>query len=302
MWFLNCRAEPVGGDTSPVRITDGTLTYLTYPQFLADIRGHHVLLGIHGFNVHQAGAVDHMQEWSKLLTLDPLAVFVGVLWPGDSSWLAAMEYPFATKAATRSGDAIAEFITTSMSEALSVSFVTHSLGARVALKSIQGLSSTASVPRLIMMAPAIDDNCLTGEFAIAAKRVVEISILASDCDKVLKLAFPLGNPLSGIFSVGHPYWHAALGRSGPSKYPTPNNIEAGWLLPNSWTVDHGDYLPPAGPYPAGYSPEPYTILLDFPDPASIAPAAGTPTVFDIKGKYLYWQSAWTAALTSWRFR
>lgn len=285
-----------------MKITDGTLTYLTFPKFLADIRGRHVVLCIHGFNVHQAGAVGHMQEWSKLLTLDPLAVFVGVLWPGDSSWLAAMEYPFATKAATRSGDAIAKFINTSMIEALSVSFVTHSLGARVALSSIQGLSLTASVLRLIMMAPAIDDNCLTGEFAAAAKRVVEISILASGCDNVLKLAFPLGNPLSGIFSVGHPYWHAALGRLGPSKYPSPNNIEAGWILPNSWSVDHGDYLPPASPYPADYSPKPYTIPLDFPDPDSTAPAEGTPAVFDVQGKYLYWQSAWTAALTSLRLR
>ena len=302
MWFLNCRSEPVGGDVSPVKITDGALTYLTYPEFLSDLRGRHVLIGIHGFNVHQAGAVDHLQEWNKLLELGESAMFLGALWPGDSAWLGAMEYGFAAKAAMQSGNALANFINDRLGGVLSISFVSHSLGARVALQTIQGLASSFTIRRLVMMAPAVDDNCLTNEFASAAKKVADISILASECDDVLKLAFPLGNPLSGIFSQGHPYWHAALGRQGPSSYPTPNNLHAGWFLPNSWEVGHGDYLPPASPFPTGYNPAPFAVPLDVPGPSAASPASGTPSVFQVAGKWANWVSAWTAALTSSRFR
>ncbi len=302
MWFLNCRAEPVGGDVCPVKITDGTLTYLNAEQALTDIRGRHVLLGIHGFNVNQSTAVDHFETWNRLLQLDSSAIFLGGLWPGDSSWLGALEYAFAAKAAMRAGAAFAGFLNTLCGAALSVSFVSHSLGARVALATIQALSSGWTVRRLVLMAPAVDDNCLTNEFAAAARRVGDISVLASPCDEVLKLAFPLGNAISGIFAQSHPYWHAALGREGPAAYPMPNNIHAGWSLPGSWRIDHSDYLPPSMPYPPHYDPAPYSVPIDVPLPTSAAPAAGTPAVFDIDGQWEYWPSAWTAALTSSRFR
>jgi hypothetical protein len=302
MWFLSCRTDLVGGDVRPVKVTDGTLTYLDYGKFLGDIRGRHVLIGIHGFNVHQAGAVEHFQNWNALLNLGSSAIFVGALWPGDSAWLAALEYPFAAKAAMQSGDSLAAFINGNLQGALSVSFVSHSLGARVALRTIQGLSGNPPVRRLILMAAAVDDDCLTDEFATAAQKVTDISLLTSHKDEVLKLAFPLGNPLSGIFARGHPYWHAALGREGPTAYPTPNNVHAGWELPDSWNVGHGDYLPPSKPFPAGYNPAPYTAPVEVPPPSAPAPAPETPPVFDVGGVWANWQSAWTAALTSARFR
>jgi len=302
MWFLNCRSAAVGGDVGPVHVSDGVSTYLTFPQLLSSIRGRHVLIGIHGFNVNQADGIDHLQEWYKLLSLDASGLFIGGLWPGDSTWLGALEYAFAAKAAMGSGDALAGFINANLTQALSISFVSHSLGARVALRAIQQLASSFTVKRLLMMAPAVDDDCLTDEFAAPAKRIGEISILASECDEVLKLAFPLGNPISGIFAEGHPYWHAALGREGPSALPTPNNIQGGWLLPNSWAVDHGDYLPPRTPFPSGYQPSPFAIPVQFPAQDSGAPASGTPSGFFVSGTYQHWQCGWTAALTSMRFQ
>lgn len=301
MWFLNCRSEPVGGDVTPVRVNDGSLTHLTFPELLSEVRGKHLLLGVHGFNVHQAGAIDHFQQWNNFLHLGESAVFIGCLWPGDSSWLGAIEYAFAAKTAMRSGDALAAFINAQFQEALSVSFASHSLGARVALRAIQQLGSGFTVRRLIMMAPAVDADCLTAEFAVAAKRVQAITVLASDQDKVLEFAFPLGNPISGIFAQGHPYWHAALGRSGPATYPNPNNLHAGWLLPKSWAVDHGDYLPPTSPYPAGFLPGPYPLPIEFPAASATFPATGTPEGFRVHDEWKYWQSSWTAAMTSWRF-
>lgn len=302
MWFLNCRTQPSGGDVGPVTVTDGELTYPAFPALLRAIRGQHLLIGIHGFNVHQAGAVDHFEQWNKLLTLGDSAVFLGGLWPGDSSWLGAMEYAFAAKAAMRSGDAFADFLNRAFPQALSLSFVSHSLGARVALRTIQQLSPHFTVRRLILMAPAVDDNCLTHEFATAARRVGSITVLASAEDNVLKLAYPLGNPISGIFAQGHPYWHGALGREGPTALPTPNNVHAGWLLPDAWKVDHSDYLPPQSPFPSGFQPTAYALPVNFPAAAAGAPYNPTPQGYYLEDQPRFWQSGWTAAMTSMRFQ
>ena len=78
---------------------------------------------------------------------------------------------------------------------------------------------------LLLMAAAIDDNCLVNEYRDAAARVARISVLASQRDEVLKWAFPVGNPLSGIVTRGDPYWHAALGRTGPN--PSGSTRESG---------------------------------------------------------------------------
>jgi esterase/lipase superfamily enzyme len=137
MWFINCRSAAVVGDVYPVRVTDGALTYTAFPELLSAVRGQHVLIGVHGFNVNQAGAIDHLQEWNKLLCLGASTVFVGGLWPGDSCWLGAMEYAFAAKAAMLSINAFASFLNSNFSQASSVSFVSHSLGARVVLQTIQ---------------------------------------------------------------------------------------------------------------------------------------------------------------------
>ena len=283
-------------------MTDGALTYPSFSDLLNAVRGRHVLIGVHGFNVHQAGAVDHLQEWNKRLELGESSVFVGGLWPGDSSWLGALEYAFAAKAAMRSGDAFGIFLNANFAQAASVSFVSHSLGARVVLETIAQLATSFTVRRLVMMAPAVDDDCLTNEFADAAKRVGDITILASHCDDVLKLAYPLGNPISGIFAEGHPFWKAALGREGPASIPSPDNLHAGWELPDCWKVGHGDYLPLPTPYPAGLQPTPYALPIAFPGADTPPPAANTPAGFQIGGTWTDWVSAWTAAMTSIRFQ
>ena len=97
--------------------------------------------------------------------------------------------------------------------AASVSFASHSLGARVVLATISKM--TMRVRRLTLMAGAIDDDCLTTEFAGAANNIDQISVLASMKDTVLSHLFPLGNFVAGIFTVGHPWWHAAIGHTGP---------------------------------------------------------------------------------------
>jgi hypothetical protein len=303
-WLLNCRALPGGG---PVRAAD----VLTNPpdqlgvaqaQLISTCRGCDVMVATHGFNVNQQEGADHLTRWVALLALPADSVYIGYLWPGDSVWLHALIYPEAAKVAMQSGDQLAAWVNQNLSEAASVSFVSHSLGARVVLRAIQGLASTIRVRRLLLMAGAVDDTCLKGEFAAAAQRVEKISNLSSSEDDVLKWAFPLGNPLSGIFAEGHPFWHAAIGREGPSgNPPAPAQLDKVCRMPDLWNYGHDDYLPPS-PVPAGYVSLPYTLPIDSPAPPT-EPAANTPAGYETTAGVWapYWKSAWTAGFESTRF-
>ena len=62
------------------------------------------------------------------------SVFVGLLWPGDSVWLHALSYPEEPRVANKAGQLIAPFIENNLSAAASISFASHSLGARVVLE------------------------------------------------------------------------------------------------------------------------------------------------------------------------
>jgi len=136
------------------------------------------------------------------------------------------------------GNALASFINANFSGALSLSFASHSLGARMVLQTIAGLSR--SVRGLLLMAGAIDNTCLSSEYAAAASKVQSISLLASHSDDVLEWAFPSGNFVSGLFSRGVPYIHEAMGREGPAEpYPSPDNIHADWQIPDGWNFGHG---------------------------------------------------------------
>ena len=289
MLFISARSLPVGGGVGPIKILDRSNAIKTISDVGGAIYGRDVLLVTHGFNVNQLNGMQSISNWAGALQIGNAAA-LGLLWPGDSSWMHGLDYPVEGGEATSSANAFAAFINANFSAALSVSFASHSLGARVALQTISGLTRT-SVRRLLLMAGAIDNTCLTGEYANAAAKVQSISVLASRSDEVLKWAFPTGNFVQGLFSRGAPYVHEALGREGPAQpYPDPNNIHADWQVPDSWAFGHGSYLP-ASPLPAGF-PLPVSV-----PPGSLAPTppgapAPAPEV---------WQPAWSAAFESTRF-
>jgi pimeloyl-ACP methyl ester carboxylesterase len=237
-YFLNLRAQSVGGDPAA---EVSALGIPTIDDLVRQIRGKDVLLATHGFNVDKAHGISSLSLWENMLSLGANTIFIGVLWPGDSAWLPVIDYPFEGNEATRSGQLLAEFLDTHFIEAASLSFVSHSLGARMVLETIRQLHRR--MRSLVLMAGAIDDNCLTDEYRDAANNVDSISILASRGDWVLKFAFPSGNFLSGIISRGHPYWHAALGREGPATINGIHLHTGDWQIPDSWNYGHGDYLP-----------------------------------------------------------
>ncbi len=289
--FIDVRAQAVGGGlAASIGINEGTniadYRGLDLSELLNLIRGAHVLIGTHGFNVPRADAVASLSNWASLLTLDAPAIFVGLLWPGDSVWAHGIDYPDEPRVADSAGEMVASFVDEFFGDTASVSFSSHSLGARVILEAISQLNRP--VRRAILMAGAIDDNCLcTGrEFEAAASNVEEISLLASKKDEVLEFLYPAGNFAGGILTAGHPWWRSALGRSGAAK-PQPSNFRLPYLVPDNWNFGHGSYLEVDTPAPA-----PITVSTDVPQNGAPYPASG------VKG----WQEAWSAAFASTRFR
>jgi hypothetical protein len=260
----------------------GNYTGLTQNALLASIRGQNVLIATHGFNVNRADGIACLSNWASLLQLPQSSAFVGLLWPGDSVWAHGLDYPEEALVANQAGILVAEFINANFRQAASISFASHSLGARVVLSTISHLS--LPVRRLLLMAPAIDDNCLATEFQTTAANVGAVSVLSSMKDEVLAAAFPLGNLFAGIIAEGHPWWRAALGHCGPAS-PWPSNFQAPFELPDDWNFGHGSYLHMDYPEPG-----PLTLPVNVP-PQGSPPLPGNG-----------WQEAFSSAFASTRFR
>lgn len=300
-YFINLRSHPVGGwlDTadpikvqlSPPATNEGfNQPSVNLSQFRADVNGQHVLVGTHGFNVNFVNGVGALSYWGSLLHLDPPApsMFVGLLWPGDSVWAHGLDYPIEPKVADEAGEKLAPFLDDVFADAASISFASHSLGARVMLQTVKRMSRLSR--RLILMAGAIDDNCLNGEFQSATPKVTEISALASKKDIVLGLAFPLGNLFAGIVDQGHPWWRGALGRCGPTK-PWPTTFQAPFQIPDNWGYGHHHYLQDNPLYSGSALGNTNVPVNNSPYP--ILDSAGNP----VSG----WEEAWSAAFVSTRF-
>ena len=275
MLILSTRVLPRGGGVSKaVSIWDDNNRPHSLGDVTKEIQGRDVLLVTHGFSVSQSEGEAILGGWNTGLTLGNVVV-LGILWPGDSRWIPKVDYVVEGDEAMASGKLLADFINCNFGSALSISFASHSLGARVVLQTLSGLNRK---PRtLFLMAGAIDNTCLTKEYSSAASKVQNISVAASRSDDVLKWAFPTGNCLGGILSRGIPYVHEALGREGPAS-PYPANLHADWQIPDDWDYGHGDYLPEAPPI----TPVPAPIVA-FPGPMPNA------------------KPAWSAALLSGRF-
>lgn len=294
-WFLSTRAHSVGGPVAPVKILDadrpgypGDLTQ----ELLDAIRGREVYFATHGFEVNQNNGIAHLSYWLQRLQIGS-AVSIGLLWPGDCIIPIFVDYVLEGRDAISSGNLFAAFLNANFTGAVSLSFASHSLGARVVLQTIAGLAGSLHVRRTLLMAGAIDDDCLTDEYAGAANDIDEISVLASTRDDVLAFAFPLGNPLQGIIDSGHPYHRAALGRTGPvPPYPPGNQLQPNWQIPSNLEYGHHSYLPGA-PIAATFA-----LPVDIPPDNGSCPPAGTTPLGAPDNQ---WQPAWSAAFASTRF-
>jgi pimeloyl-ACP methyl ester carboxylesterase len=298
--FLDVRALWGSGDVSnevQLREWIGGNNYTDHTKYVVlspdDLQSHihakDVLIATHGFNVNRQDGIADLSYWEALLGPSPFpGAFLGLLWPGDSESLHALSYPVEPKNATAAGNMIADFVDKNFTAATSISFVSHSLGARVVLQAVSQM--TLPVRRLILMAGAVSDHCLTQDFASVQKKVDVISALASKKDEVLGWAFPIGDLLAEILDHDHPWWESALGRFGPT--PRPDHYRSPCQIPKGWDFGHGNYLqvdtPPHEPIPP-----PVDVPLRGSPPPGPYDATGKP----VRG----WQEAWSASFVSTRF-
>src|ERR1700675_9614 len=146
--FLNFRTRSAGGavNTNP-QLYDGLgdatgWTLIPPAQLQKTFAGKSVLFAVHGFNVNQSQGVVSFGLLDKYLSLAAPDLFVGVLWPGDSV-IPIIDYPFEGSVAIDCGARLADFCNDVCSSAQAVSFVSHSLGARLVLETVSQVKRKA---------------------------------------------------------------------------------------------------------------------------------------------------------------
>jgi len=248
--YLNFRSQSVGGAIVAPYLLEGNgttappaLKTVAWADIAAKVAGKDVLLGVHGFNVNYRNGANSFGLLDGSLGLAGSEIFIGVLWPGDF-WIPAVNYPFEGSDAMECGRRLADFCTRWLSEAQSLSFFSHSLGARLALEAVTHLDRRARM--LCLAAAAINRDCLTAEYRSAAANADLIFLLASHSDTVLQLAFPMGDPISNILHHDHAFFGAALGYEGPPS-PADPPVAFPWQIQDGYGYKHGSYLPPTDP-------------------------------------------------------
>jgi esterase/lipase superfamily enzyme len=260
--FLSFRYSAVSGATrsEPVAwISDSSfaLKQIRTSDVAMLATGRDVLFAAHGFNVSQADAVCAFTRLEQALAAPITAQLIGVLWPGDSH-IGPILYPGEKRTAEISGRNLARFCNKTLQEAESLSFLSHSLGARLVLEAVRHLQRPART--MCLTAAAIERDCLTEEYADAFRNTDTISVLASRNDRTLRFLFPLGNFIAHALNPSANPLSSALGFAGP---PTrTGNTVPPWQIADQPPYDHGDYFPPSNPadaFPDSGAPWNHTV-------------------------------------------
>jgi len=248
IYLLDFRAGNTGGAVVPGKVVaaPGLGTEM-------DLRGETSLTFIiHGYNVNRENGRDSLTSAAQQLTAGRPASYVGVLWPGDH-WTRALSYPFEGRDADDSAAFLARYIQDVIARGSRLSFVSHSLGARVLFETVKRLRPDYSIGQVLTMAPAVDDTSVAtpGDYLPAVVRSERVAVLASRKDKVLQLAYPVGDVLQAFifFRTDHP--GLALGYHGP-RAAKGHAVPAQVLheqVPDARESDHSHYLPTQNPTP-----------------------------------------------------
>lgn len=246
-YFLNFRTQSVGGPAIDPYLLEGdgtatppSLTVVPWVQVPSIFAGKRLLFATHGFNVSYQDGACSLGLLDQYLNLDPPDCFIGMLWPGDC-WLPVVDYPFEGDVALDCGKRLADFCNGWCAGAQRISFVSHSLGARMVLEAITHMNRKAE--SVCLTAAAINRDCLITQYAEAASNSSLISVLASHCDDVLKVAFAIGDPFAELLHDDHTPFQAALGYDGPPTQ-SPQPVQRPWQIPDEYDYGHHDYLPP----------------------------------------------------------
>jgi hypothetical protein len=245
------------------KINPADFEWVSWDQVPNVFRNKRVCFLVHGFNVPADHAVwcegPAAQEFETLGTLGlkiaAADIVVTVIWPGDGllgwNWFTSYSHSKDT------GAKFAEFIASSAFTGSEISFVSHSLGARVVLETVaQANGARARFATAVLMAAAVDDNALDDkEYAAASAALQRIVVLSSMKDEILEYLFTAGSFVERALWWDYDGTSRALGRYGPAfaaNSKVPATTEWYEIRPDVGQ-DHGDYLPagdeqPGPPY------------------------------------------------------
>ncbi|HEY4029000.1 MAG TPA: alpha/beta hydrolase [Caulobacteraceae bacterium] len=277
-------------------------TLATWTEVSALVKNKHVCFLVHGFNVNRDSGYTSLgamaQEFTGAgvlgtgatpldLQIADVDVIIPVLWAGD--WYLPINYPFLLPDIRLTASHFADFIWSSATMMRRVSFMTHSMGARVALETVRatlaGKDSHAlpAFDTAILTAAAVADDILDqADFADTVAAFRRFVVVSSTADKVLAGDFPAGNAVEQALWRDDPGRDEALGLYGPRlKAGSPALAKTTWYRLTDH--DHGDYVPapatPAPPFPNGWSAKRELIaelVQGTMDSAAVAAAPPTP--------------------------
>jgi hypothetical protein len=248
--FLNFREKRVSGGTLKTpQVFEGTpasgFKLMEAKRFADMAAGRDILVATHGYDNNWSDGTYALSRLEQSLlpnTVPANTLYAAVLWPGDSyAW--KLGYPSERRTAVTCGRNLAAFLNLSAKHAASLSFASHSLGARVVLEAARHV--TLPVRLMCLMAAAIENTCLYEEYADVAARAETIAVLSSRSDNVLRWAFPAGNLVSAVLNPTANPLSSALGYAGP-RSPIGKSTRA-YPIGKAFDYDHGDYLPSGAP-------------------------------------------------------
>jgi len=242
--------------TSWPALSRSDLKWVSWEDVKYVFHGKRVCFIVHGFNVN----VDHgmkaggpmAQEFENegifsALDISSADIVVTVLWPGDgfivTSWFSAVTN-------TRdAGRKFSDLLISSAFGATSVSFVTHSLGARLVLETIMRTVDRVGafpIEDAIFTAAAIADKTLDDErYASAVAALKRIIILSSPKDDVLSSWFVAGDQIENFLWGNYRGNGRAMGLQGPRfRENSKARKKTFWYEINARQKHlHGDYMP-----------------------------------------------------------
>ncbi len=236
---LDFRGASAGGPVVPGRLTRGIENQLRMSR--------HIVFLIHGFNLDRREGRTAMHNLAMNLPNMRDAALVSVLWPGDH-WAGPISYAFESRDADDTAIELARYIVRVLRTNARISFVTHSLGARVALSAIQQIGRVGFfTDQVCMMAAAIDDFSLVTpeDYRNAVSKCSRVAVLASRRDNVLKFAYPAGDLLQSFVFWQSDNFGKALGYHGP-KSKGANRVPFHVFhsqINDGRNVGHSDYIP-----------------------------------------------------------
>jgi hypothetical protein len=240
-YTLDFRVTNTGGAVVPGKVMPAP-GFGTEFQLRAEPR---ITFLLHGYNVNREHGRASLHRLAAHLAATQHEAVVAVLWPGDH-WTRAASYSFGGRDADDSARALADYVSTYITRSTELSFVSHSLGARVVMETIKRLGAYR-IRQVALMAPAIDDSSLANPsvYFMASSAAERVAVLASRKDTILKYAYPAGDALQAFVFFWKDVVDLALGYHGPRKsksYGIPANVYVE-QIPDARAADHGHYIP-----------------------------------------------------------